>query len=251
MEANGQKIIPYNYLIGRTYASLFDSNLKSFGVTIVSLPPNPNIDERLKYHADLSVFSLGRRYLYLAPHLEHQSEFIATLHALQIPYSIIKNLQDISYPQDVQLNIALVGSYAILNPKTVAPAILDSLKSNYDVIAVNQGYTACSICTVDERSIITADVGIAKACTSAGLEVLTISPGYIGLSGFEYGFIGGSAIRLPGNILAFSGKLDKHPDKDRIFEFLKAKNVQPIYLTDKDIFDFGGAVVVIDQQENS
>jgi hypothetical protein len=114
------------------------------------------------------------------------------------------------------------------------------------IIHVNQGYTKCSVCVVDERSIITSDFGIAAAARQNGLDVLTIRQGYIELPGFEFGFIGGSAWKLSEHALAFTGRLDDHPDKDRILDYLTARVIEPVFLTDGPIFDIGSAIPIIE-----
>ena len=42
--------------------------------------------------------------------------------------------------------------------------------------------------------------------------------------------------------IAFTGKLDLHPDKNKIIDFIETRNIHPVYLTDKEIFDIGGIV---------
>ena len=76
------------------------------------------------------------------------------------------------------------------------------------------------------------------------MDVLRIRPGYIELIGYDYGFIGGAAFLINDHTLAFTGALDRHPDKDRILDFLAQHGVQPVFLTEVPIFDIGGAVAL-------
>ncbi|MCD8117342.1 MAG: hypothetical protein LUE21_09570 [Oscillospiraceae bacterium] len=76
------------------------------------------------------------------------------------------------------------------------------------------------------------------------MDVLEITPGYIELSGYQYGFIGGASFRLDAHTIAFTGTLDRHPDKMRILSFLAKHSVKPVFLTDRPLFDVGGAVLL-------
>ena len=115
------------------------------------------------------------------------------------------------------------------------------------MIACKQGYARCSVCVVDENSIITADRGIAAAARKNGIDVLMIRPGFIALDGFPYGFIGGAAFKIAADILSFTGTLDRHPDKAAIEDFLSAKKIKPVYITHYPIFDIGGALPVTEK----
>ena len=110
----------------------------------------------------------------------------------------------------------------------------------YHPIFVAQGYANCSVAVVDEHSIITADCGIAKACRAAGLDVLQICPGFIRIPVYDTGFIGGCCGKLGADQLAFTGRLDSHPDGMKIRAFIKECGVQIIELTDEPLFDIGG-----------
>lgn len=72
--------------------------------------------------------------------------------------------------------------------------------------------------------------------------MLRIRPGYIELAGFDTGFIGGAAFRISERALAFTGRLDSHPDRADIEAFLRSRGIEPVYLTDRPAFDIGSAV---------
>ena len=58
-------------------------------------------------------------------------------------------------------------------------------------INVSQGYSKCSLCIVNENSVITEDDGIAEVLKRHNMDVLKISAGDVLLSGLDYGFLGG------------------------------------------------------------
>ena len=117
-------------------------------------------------------------------------------------------------------------------------------KQGREGIKCKQGYTRCSVCVVDNNSIITADSVIAEKCRKVGIDVLEIVPGYIELAGFEYGFIGGASIRLSDKFIAFTGILTAHPQYMEITDFIKSKGLNIIYLTDQPAFDIGSAYII-------
>lgn len=213
--------------MGEKYIPLFRFFFESRGVELLPIPENPFVDPRLAYHADLTLLHLN-------------AHTFATVEDLFIPLPVscssilrIRNIEEES-----GLNICIVGEYAICNEQTAAMS-LSWLKK----IPVKQKYTRCSICVVDEHSIITADHGIAQSCSGL-LDVLEIEPGHIELPGYDYGFIGGCSFKLNAHELAFTGSLQSHPDAERIQQFLSERGVEAISLTDGPLLDIGSAVPV-------
>ncbi len=226
-------------VIGRRYRSRLEEGLKRYTQEDVFwLPDNPDVDERLAGHADLSVFS-GNGAIVVAKGL--YSYIVKELTNVGIPV-IPSGEQGLVYPKDAVLCACRTGRYTIYNPKTSDPVLEPYLDS--DRIAVNQGYTRCSVCAVSDEAIITADDGISSVASKKGLDVLKIDPGHISLEGYGYGFIGGATVKLSSNTMAFTGTLDEHPDKSRILQFLEKHGVKPVFLTKTPIFDVGGAVAL-------
>lgn len=230
-------------LIGEKYAGLFDSALQNLGVTPLYVPDNPSVDRRLSGHADLSVFYGGGERVFLAPHLR-ETAFHHRLLQLGFEPVFPKIIQGAEYPQDVQLNACVAGKWLIYSSKSTANEIVDYLTINLRMqpVPVRQGYAGCAVCPVDERSLITADRGIARAAARKGMDVLLIAPGYVELPGFSTGLIGGAAFRLPGGHVAFTGVLDGHPDRENILTFLRRQGLKAVFLTDRPLFDIGSAI---------
>jgi hypothetical protein len=67
---------------------------------------------------------------------------------------------------------------------------------------------------------------------------LKVQGGGVLLPGFDTGFIGGCSGRV-GNELIFNGNLEKHPDFERIRNFVTSKNVKLKYFTDYELCDIG------------
>ena len=112
-------------------------------------------------------------------------------------------------------------------------------KENVEFIHVNQGYAKCSMAIIGENSVITADYPIYIKLTKLGIDVLLVQPGYIELEGHTYGFIGGATGNLSKKDIMFSGKFDKHPDKEKVLNFLKKYKKRIVWLSNKKIMDIG------------
>lgn len=222
--------------IGKRYAPRLAAPLRKLGVDVLWLPDAPDTDSRLAGHADLSMIHLG-------------ADLVVTGYG----DDIVKNLTNRgfrairtegpgnSYPEDCTLNACIVGSKLIhrldVTSRTVLGALPDCEKIN-----VAQGYAKCCTCVVDEHSIITSDRGIAAAASDNDIDVLLIAPGYIELEGFDYGFIGGASFKLSADTMAFTGRLDAHPDYHNIICFLTDRGIRPVFLTSDTAFDIGSAL---------
>ena len=230
-------------LIGEKYAEILDKPLKKLCISVKYIPNNPNVDPRLSGHADLSILHAGGERLYFAPYLRGTA-LHRELSGLGADIRIADIGQSALYPNDAQLNLCAVGNQLLCNRQTAAQEIVRyfTIDCGASVIYVKQGYTRCSICPAGERSIITADRGIAAAAKNAGMDVLLISPGHIVLDGFDTGFIGGASFCIAKDKIAFTGTLDRHPDKERIIRFLADRSIEPVFLTDRPIFDIGSAI---------
>jgi len=230
--------------IGEKYCREISAALSAYGCDVFPIPDNPDIDTRLSGHADLSLFYDYAGNLFAANYLRNSS-FLEKFKEFGLNICFIDEKQDKIYPCDAQLNVCPVGKSFIYNPKTALPALVAHLeKQGREGIECKQGYTRCSVCVVDDKSIITSDSGIARICRMHGLDVLEIAPGYIVLDGFDYGFIGGASIKLSDNVLAFTGKLTAHPQSSDIISFIQSKSIKIAYLSEYPAFDIGSAHVI-------
>lgn len=232
-------------IIGEKYCNILQNGVENLGVNILPIPDNPYVDARLSGHADLSVLHLGGNRLLLAPYLKGGS-FSQQLEyrGFNIKFADIE--QSALYPNDAQINVCILGNKVIYNPKTVPDAIVKYLAIGDRAVQIisKQGYSRCSVCIVSDNAIITADEGICRSAKAHGIDVLKIRPGYIDLPGFDYGFIGGASFKISDTRLAFTGRLDSHPDAEQIIEFASLHNVNIVYITDKPAFDIGGAIPI-------
>ena len=228
-------------IVGECYAARLSPALESFGVRVIPCPRNPYVDARLSYHSDLSVYHVGGKCFYLARHLR-DSELAKELEHLGASVRFSKARQGGEYPLDASLCALPLGDAVYHNAKICDELIVQST-SRFENI--KQGYAKCAVCPVSSDAAITADKGVARVLEKNGVRVLQVLPGGIVLDGFDEGFIGGAAFKIAPDVLAFTGSLDLHPDKEKIEEFLSECGVRPEYLTAYtpfgQAFDIGSA----------
>lgn len=144
------------------------------------------------------------------------------------------------YPDNILYNAACTGKFFIHNLKYTDPRLL-AAADGIEKIHVSQGYSKCNTLIVDETGIITSDAGIYKACQDK-LDVLLISPGYIKLQNFPYGFIGGTSGRV-GNTIIFNGNLQNHPDHDQIADFIMKRGLDIVHFKEYQLEDIGSIIL--------
>lgn len=147
------------------------------------------------------------------------------------------------YPGNIAYNVLRIGSTAFHNTRYTDRKILEEYERNgIKTVHINQGYSKCSVCIVNEKAIITSDVKIAGLAEKYGIESLLIKPGGIELEGLDYGFIGGASGLLSHDLMGFSGKLEKIEEHDKILSFLASKGISVKILSEKQIVDIGSII---------
>ena len=238
-------------LIGEKYRVRLSAAMCKLGIYVYWFPDIPNVDFRVSGHIDLGAIHLGTNRILLSEEFMSGYDNLVnyfTKRGFRIFWS--KNLLTAKFPGDCNLNACILGE-KIIHRLAITESELMSHFSIDKRINVSQGYTKCSICVVNENSVITADENISAVLTKLGVNVLLITPGCITLEGYDTGFIGGATFKLSRNELAFTGQLNNHPDKARIESFLELNDVKPVYLTDDPIFDIGSAIPVIELYDDS
>ena len=155
---------------------------------------------------------------------------------------LIKGAKDpeARYPGDCAYNIAVIGKRVVGNLKYIDAKLKEYYSSKgYDFINVNQGYSKCNLCIVDENSVITEDEGLFESLSKKGINVLKIRPFGVDLPGFSHGFIGGASGFIASRKIAFYGDLTKHPDYSLISEFIKERGVAISCISAERLTDYG------------
>lgn len=144
------------------------------------------------------------------------------------------------YPAEAAFNAACTGQYFIHNLKVTNPRLLEAARiAGMKLLHVPQGYAKCSTVIVNERSIITYDHGIARACSAFDdLDVLLVSPGHVLLPGYRTGFIGGCSGRIENEVI-FNGDLSAHPDFAAIRSFIESRGLRCTWFGEYPLTDIG------------
>lgn len=220
-------------------------SLTNRGYECISLPAADFLPFPMSTHPDMLVFvGIGKLFTH-RKYYEKNKEIIDGV-VCTSNLSLIISDEDISekYPSDVIFNAALVGNKLICNHKYISKHILCEAESHSIIIVpVKQGYTKCSVCVVDDNSIITSDAGIYNSAKEHGIDCLLICSGNISLPPYEYGFIGGASGSDDTNVY-FCGDIKAHPDYDRIYEFIESKNKNIVCLDENMLFDSGSILFV-------
>lgn len=147
------------------------------------------------------------------------------------------------YPKDCIYNGCSTGKYFIHKLSITDSTLLRvCMQAGLKPIDVPQGYTRCSALPVDSDSIITYDRGIARACKeNGGPEVLLVHSGNVTLSGYNTGFIGGTAGRIEDEII-FNGDISAHPDFSAIRDFISERNLSLRYFETEPLTDIGSII---------
>jgi hypothetical protein len=217
--------------------------LEKRGIAVIEVKACRNLAEPVASHADLLFHHLGGSRIAANP----DEEAAQRLRTLGFEITLTEKVIASPYPADIGLDAARVGNRLICSTQYTDQVLLDDcVRKGIEIIAVKQGYAKCSVCIVDERSIIIADAGIAAAAESSGLAVLRIREGYINLPGLNHGFIGGCCGKLALDLMAFTGDITAHPDYESIRVFLEARGVGIEQLCDGPLTDIGGILPLME-----
>lgn len=221
------------------YPEIIDA-LRQLGTEVIMLDENRSLSEPVRKHADMSCLSLGGGRF-----LTYDNALAEKLSLAGADVIIPKAAQSSDYPHDIGVNCLIIGKYIICNTTYCVPELREYAESNdLKLLNVRQGYARCSVAVIDERSVITADKGIAERMSGEGFDVLLIRPGFIELPGYDCGFIGGCCGKMSKDRILFSGSLRSHPDGAAITEFVTSRGVEIITASDGILYDFGGFIAV-------
>ncbi len=211
-------------------------NLTALGIKSYRVEPDLRLPSQVNSHADMQMLHFGNSEIFALN--EHLCEGELSKKFFVKPIGEIPGNE---YPSDVPLNAAIIGKYVICNEKTISRAILERIyECSLIPVFVNQGYSKCSVCVINENAIITDDIGVFTAAGNFFNDTLFISKGAIRLSGYDYGFFGGCCGKIDRNKLAVNGRIDSHPDSNKIIDFVAKHAVEIVEVASGPLEDIGG-----------
>lgn len=216
--------------------------LNSIGIKTLVIPDCPNLPDPVKSHADLQMLHMGNNVIFC----QNEHLFSGDLNKNLIIKKIYEKAGKV-YPDDVRLNCTIIGNKIICNEKTISKQILEyAYINNYIIINVNQGYSKCSVCVLNENTIITDDESIYRAAGNFLNDAELISKDSIVLKGYNYGFIGGCCGKIDKDKIAFNGRLDSHKDFNKIIDIIYRNRIECIELCNTPLTDIGGILPIIE-----
>ena len=219
--------------------------LKKQNILLIETLPHPDIYPAVAYHPDIMFHHIHGNIIVYAPNTPQKviDELTALGFDMLKGQAILKD----KYPYTIAYNIARVGKYAFHNTKYTDPVVKKLLiERGIEFIHVNQGYSKCLTCIINENNIITSDNDIYKKAKTAKIDALLIEPDKsIRLEPFDMGFLGGATGLIGRNRLAFTGDVMLHKNYKEILNFLSLKNVDMVMLNDDRLMDLGTIIPII------
>lgn len=218
--------------------------LSKFGVSLFKTEPDFSLDAPVKYHPDMLLFHSENNHIILSPSQKKLKNELSGLGLKTVFSSPLKK----DYPFDISLNFLKAGKF-IFGKKAFADEKINSFakEKGFEFINVNQGYARCSVCLVSENAAITEDESLYNALTGKGTDVLKIRKGFVKLSGYDCGFIGGASGKISKDKVAFFGDIALHPDYDKITAFLEKYGCKAVSLSSKPLADYGGFIPILEK----
>lgn len=230
---------------GRPIVAVGDIEL--FGVKIIKPYYHSELPDGLRKHGDLTFAYLGEGVAVCAP----ESYDYYAAHLQSYPIRLIKGSRKLksTYPGDCAYNVATVGKRMFCRVDAADETLLDeAVKKGFKIINIKQGYAKCSVCPVNENAAVSADVSFYRTALDEGIDCLLVTNSAIGLKGYDTGFFGGTAFMYDKYALSANGDLTKHPDAERIKNFLKKYNAEIKIINKGKLTDFGSLSVIITEE---
>ena len=200
------------------------------------LPASPMLSKPVSSHGDmLTFFSHEEKVLFVPKDYYEENKEAFDGVRVELIDEVLSN----EYPRDIYLDALPVGEYLLCKSEYTA----EKIKAGRRIIDVKQGYARCSVCLLGQEGAITADRGLKKELEKIGINVLLIDSGSIRLEGYSYGFIGGASLVIDKNVIFF-GDVTRHPDGERMLEFIRSLGYTVEYPEDMLLTDLGSAAVI-------
>ena len=229
-------------IVARNTPDKVVKGLKNSGISVIFGGKSDYKVDAVNYHIDTQIYHVNRNKFVVSPHLFNHYK-----NALPDAEIIVgESVGQGPYPSDAAYNVARIGNKVIHNFNFTDKILLSHIKD--EKIQVSQGYSKCSLCIVDENSVITEDIGIATILERHNINVLKISAGDVSLPGLNYGFLGGASGKLSTNILGFAGNIKEHRNYSEILRFCTMRNVEIVSLSDEKLIDVGSIIPIIEKE---
>ncbi|KUO76055.1 MAG: hypothetical protein APF77_09595 [Clostridia bacterium BRH_c25] len=220
---------------------VIEDKLNKMGIECIKTAKCRELYEAVDGHPDMLMLHMGGDKIIVAPNIYEQMAPQLTKKGFAVTKGatwLVRN-----YPGNIAYNILRMGDLVFHNLKYTDAEVIRMLeKEKATLINVSQGYTKCSVCILDSKTIITSDQKLSMTAEKFGIESLLLKPGGINLKGLNYGFIGGTSGLLSKKQIAFTGKLKGLEDSCKLIEFLGRKGFELVALCDEEPVDYGSII---------
>ncbi len=231
-------------VLNREVASVFKD---ATGIDVLPLSPYSRLAAPVSSHADMLACIIGDRLFSYSDYIDSNPEIYE--YAAECGYTVVRCSPPTSsrYPDDVGLNVGVVGKKLFCNVKSTAKEIKHYAEGNgYSLIDVKQGYAACTTLILDDNNVVTGDPSIRRAMDKEGISVLFIKEDAILLPGYEKGFIGGASFVVDKKVFFF-GNAKKLKEYEKISALIRSLDMEEFSISSGDVVDFGGGKAIIGQ----
>jgi hypothetical protein len=226
-------------IIDRKLPETVKHHLKHYG-DLLELATKRITYEAISGHPDI-FFTKTVDQLIVAPNLPGQ--YIQALENIGVKFTLGKSLVGKAYPSTAYYNAAISENYLIHNLKLTDEVVMKNFGAKKKM-HVEQGYCRCNLIPLKDDHFVTSDKGIHHILLDQGLMSFYVNPEGIILTGFAYGFIGGTSGMIQDKIF-FTGTLDSIPGGRGIQNILSELGYEVIVLNDGQLID-GGSILFIE-----
>ena len=233
--------IPY---LPEKEAKVFIADAEIKGAIVIKPPKMNMLEKPISCHADLSICMVSQKKAVCPP----ESCAYYKLALGMYGFSVIEGKTNLGkhYPKDSAYNVCIVGNKCFVNTKICDPVLLETIyDEGKEIIHVPQGYTKCSICPIDENTIIAADDRICAEARKRGMECLLISNEGVHLDGYNYGFFGGACGMISSNKLLVNGEISTLKSAEEIKKFLSERKIEIKSIKKGKVLDIGSIIPVM------
>jgi len=220
---------------------VIEENLNKNGIECIKTVRCQELYKAVDGHPDMLMLHIGGKRIVLAPNIYEALTPVLEKKGFAVTKGatwLVRN-----YPGNIAYNVLKVGDIAFHNLKYTDPEVRKALEEENSVmIDVRQGYTKCSVCILDERTIITSDRKISRIAEKYGIESFLIKPGGIELKGLGYGFIGGASGLISRKQIAFTGSIESLNEGRKLVDFINNKGFEIITLFNEKLTDYGSVI---------
>ncbi len=217
-----------------------ENALKNRGIKVLKTAKLNSLYESVDGHPDMQIHHLGNN-------LFACEETLLSYYQNLIPDAEILPGVKLceKYPYDIAFNACRVGNFLFHNLNFTDCRILEYYKTNgVKLINVKQGYSKCSVCVINEKTIITSDIKMSEKAKENGLDALFYDNTQIILKNLSKGFVGGISGLIDKNILAINGNIKKLDNNKRLLDFCQNHHVSILSLYDGIPEDIGSILPI-------